>query len=128
MHITFNLQSRPAEGGRLEVEVLDHAGHRPVRVVFGAEAYGIKPRQWHKIEIAADTVTSKYDLSIDGKPVAQQSAFAEPATTLERLSFRTGAFRTTPTRQSDRYAGTDLSNPDNPVPLSVYNIDAVGIQ
>ena len=127
-HISFKLYARPSVDGRLEVEVLDHAGHRPVRVIFGAEGQSLKPRSWHQIEIVADAVAGKYDFSIDGKPVARQAVFAEPAATLERLALRTGPFRTTPTRQSDRYAGTDLPNPDNPVALSVYNVDDVSIR
>jgi hypothetical protein len=49
-----------------------------------------------------DAAAAKYEVSIDGLSVVRQGAFAEPASTVERLSFRTAEFRTTPTRQSDR--------------------------
>jgi hypothetical protein len=127
-HISFKLYARPSDTGRLDVEVLDQAGHRPVRVVFAGDGVYVKPESWHKVQVVVDTTAGKYDLSIDGKLITAQSAFAEAAATVERLSFRSGAFRTTPTRETDRYAGTDLPNPDTPVPLSVYNIDDVTVR
>jgi hypothetical protein len=127
IHITCKVFARQSSG-RLELEVLDGAGHRPVRVAFGEGGLVLKPASWHKIEIAADGNSGKYDLVIDGKPVARRAAFAEPASTLERLSFRTGEFRTKPDRGTDRYAGGDLPNPGEPGPNAVYNIDDVMIR
>jgi hypothetical protein len=69
-----------------------------------------------------------YEVSIDGKPVATKAAFAEPVATVERLLFRTGEFRTAPTRQTDRYAGGDLPNPGETVPLAAYYIDDVVVK
>jgi hypothetical protein len=128
VRISCRVYARPSDTGRLEVEVLDYAGHRPLRVVFAKDGHALKPAMWHRVEIAVNTETAKYDLTIDAKPVVQQAAFAEPASTVERLSFRSGEFRTEPTRQSDRYAGTDLANPGAPAPLAVFNIDDVKIQ
>jgi hypothetical protein len=47
---------------------------------------------------------------------------------VERLSFRTGAFRTDPVRAADRYAGGDLPNAGEPAPLAVFNIDDVVVK
>jgi sialidase-like protein len=118
--ISFRVFPHSPANGRLEVEVLDAAGHRPVRVVIAQ-----KPGAWHSVEIAVNAEAGTYDLSIDGKAVSKQAAFAEPAGTVERLLFRTGEFRTSPTRQSDRYAGADLPNAGEPVPLAAFNIDDV---
>jgi len=126
-HIVFKVYARQASG-RLEVEVLDAGGHRPVRVVFGEGGVALKAAAWQRIEIDADTASGKYDLSIDGKVVSRQAAFAEAVSTIERLSFRTGEYRTKPDRASDRYAGGDLPNPGESAPLVVFNIDEVTIR
>ena len=52
----------------------------------------------------------------------------EPVLSVERLSFRTGPYRTEPTRQTDRYAGGDLSNPGDSSLSTVYYIDEVMIK
>jgi hypothetical protein len=124
-HVSFRLHARQSGAGRLEIEILDSAGHRPVRVVFGEGGHSLKANKWYRVDIAVDAATAKYEVSIDGRSVVRQGAFAEPASTVERLSFRTGEFRTTPTRQSDRYAGSDLPNPDDAVATAVFNIDDV---
>jgi sialidase-like protein/BNR repeat protein len=118
--ISFRVFPHSPANGRLEVEVLDAAGHRPVRVVIAQ-----KPGAWHSVKIAVNAEAGTYDLSIDGRAVSKQAAFAEPAGTVERLLFRTGEFRTSPTRQSDRYAGADLPNAGEPAPLAAFNIDDV---
>lgn len=126
--ISFRVYPQQSGAGRLEIEVLDAAGRRPVRVVLADDGYKLAPRVWHRIEISMNTANGSYDLSIDGRPAAKAARFAEPATTVERLSFRTGTFRTAPTRQTDRYAGGDLPNPGEPAPLAAYNIDDVTIR
>jgi hypothetical protein len=132
---------RQSDAGRLEIELLDHAGHRPVRIVLNgdgrvqaADAAGLvdagpyRAGTWHRIEIAVDAAERKYDVSLDGKMVVRQAAFAEPAVSLERLSFRTGEFRTEPTRQTDRYSGADLPGADEPVKPAIYYVDDVVIR
>jgi hypothetical protein len=52
----------------------------------------------------------------------------ESAAIFERLSLRTGAFRTEPTRQTDRYSGADLPGADDPVKAAVYHVDDVLIK
>ena len=121
VRVAFRVFARQSDRDRLEIEVLDLAGHRPVRLVFGedgrvqaldgnsrADAGLYKAGSWYRFEIAVNAIGNHYDLSIDGKPVIRQAAFAEPAASIERLSFRTGEFRTEPTRKTDRYSGGDL--------------------
>jgi hypothetical protein len=69
-----------------------------------------------------------YTISIDGSPALESAQFAEAALTVERLSFRTGSFRTEPTRNIDRYDKRfpeALAGCDDPVPLAVYHVDDV---
>ena len=138
---TFKVLPRQSDTGRLEMEILDASGHRPVRVQFGddgkieasdgAKLLAVSPYQrnkWYRFDIVVHAPEAKYDLSIDGKSALRGARFAEDASTVERLSFRTGAYRTEPTRQSDRYAGADLPNPDTPVPAAIYYVDDVTVK
>lgn len=125
--------------GRFEIEVLDGAGQRPVRVVLNdgrivvsdgnksAEAGRYSPNTWLQVELAINAADGMYDLSLDGTSMIRSAAFAEPAASVERLSFRTGAFRAEPTRQADRYAGGDLPNADEPAPLATFFLDDVRV-
>jgi hypothetical protein len=141
VRIAFKLYPRQIEGGRLEIEVLDGGGRRPVRIVFGAngrisaadggtnaDGGPYRAGAWHNIEIAVHAGDRNYTLLLNGKPVVSRAAFAEAAGSVERICFRTGEYRTTPTRQTDRYAGGDLPDPDNPVKAAVYNIDDLTIR
>ena len=143
-NVSFKVQPRQADTGRLEMEILDGSGHRPVRLHFGEDGkieasngsklVSICPYQrnkWYRFEIAVHVPQAKYDLSIDGKSALRGAALAEDAASVEaRLSFRTGGYRTEPTRRSDRYAGADLPNPDTPVPLvtATYYVDDVTVK
>lgn len=141
VRVAFKVFARQSTNGRLEIEVLDHAGHRPVRIVFGGDgllqaANGSSPvaaslyeaGSWYRVEITINAAEGKYNLSLNGKRIVRLASFAEPAASVERLSFRTGAYRTDPTRQTDRYAGADLPNPDEPVTSAIYFVDNVSIK
>ena len=80
------------------IRAIDHVGQ--VQVANGAQitaACVYRAGTWLRLEIAA--ANGKFDLAVDGKTVVQQAAFAEAASSLERLSFRTGAYRTEPAYQ-----------------------------
>jgi hypothetical protein len=141
VRVACKVFARQSDTGRLEIEVLDHAGHRPVRIVFGdngrvqaadgssrADAGLYRAGSWYRVEIAVNAVERRYDVSLNGRLVVHQAAFAEPAASVERLSFRTGEFRTEPARQTDRYAGADLSGADDPVTPAIYYVDDVSIK
>ena len=140
-HVSFKVFAHQSDNGRLEMEILDQGGHRPVRVILGEDGHvqvadgnkmvdagAYKANAWYRVGIAVNATEGKYDLSLDGKLLVRQAAFAEPASTVERLSFRTGAFRTEPVRETDRYAGGDLPNPGEPSLPTVYYIDEVIIK
>ncbi|MBL9216038.1 MAG: hypothetical protein JNG83_11225 [Opitutaceae bacterium] len=139
--ITCRILARQADRGRLEIDVMDGAGNRAVQLRFDdhgkvsarkgetslAEA-SYRSDSWHRLEIIADTAKGKYDLTLDGRAVVRQAAFAEPAASLERIEFRTGAYRTQPTRDLDRYAGEDLANPGDPAPAAIFHLDDLVIR
>jgi hypothetical protein len=141
VRVGCTILARQCDTGRLEIEVLDHAGHRPVRIVLGddgrvqvadgsrrVDAGDYRAGSWYRLEIAVNAVEQRYDVSLDGKVVVHQAALAEPAASVERLSLRTGEFRTEPTRQTDRYSGADLPGADDPVTPAIYYVDDVVIK
>jgi hypothetical protein len=140
-NITFKVFAREKQYGRLEFEVLDHSGHRPIQVVFGEDGHirfidgnelmdggRYEADLWYQIKINVNVANGKYDLLMDNKMIVNQAKFAESVSSIERISFRTGAYRTEPTRQTDRYAGGDLPNPGDPILPAVYNIDDIIIK
>ena len=143
VEISFKFHARQAQNGRLEFEVLDHSGLRPVRIIFDHEGYvrvndgahilaagGYRSNYWHQASLEIDVAAGMYSLLLDGKEIVRQARFAERCASVERVSFRTGPYRTEPTRLKDRYEGEDLSNPDpdNPAPPAIYHIDDVVIK
>ncbi len=141
VRITCRILARQADAGRLEIDVLDGAGHRAAQLRFddqgrlsvrnGETPLGEAPYRadtWHQLEISMDATRGRYDLVLDGRAVVRDAEFAEPAASLERIEFRTGAYRIQPTRELDRYAGEDLPNPGDPVQAAVFYLDDVVIR
>ena len=137
----FKVFAKQADTGRLEIEIMDRFGNRPVRLhladdgkikaMNGSKLIDLapyKPGTWYNFVVTANTKDGTYSVSIDGKPVLNQAAFAEAVKTLERLSFRTGPYRDEPTRKMNPEPGPgDMPNVDDPVLLAVYNVDDVEI-
>jgi hypothetical protein len=128
--------------GRLEVELLDRFGNRPVRLAFRpdgslAAMNGGKEQRlaayeagkWYDIEIQADVKKGVFGVAIDNKPLLTDAAFAEYVKSIERISLRTGTCRNTPNRRTKTDPQPDLTNPnpDAPEPLAVYHVDDVAV-
>lgn len=142
VQISFKLYAKQIQNGRLEMEVLDHAGYRPIRIVFDEDGYlqvndggemisgGLfSSNSWHQIKIMVNVLDGKFDLILNDTTIVQHAAFSEPVASVERLSFRTGAYRSEPTRETDRYGFLgDLPNSDDPVSIAIYYIDEVIIK
>jgi hypothetical protein len=142
LRLEFSLWAGRADTGRLEIEVLDHRGRRPIRLSLAedgrvrvATAEGIvdvgpyRASEWLRFSLVLDTTAAKFDLALNGQKLLAAATFAEAAATVERFSLRTGAFRHEPTRQTDRYAVLDdLPDPDQPLPPAVFCLDEVVIE
>jgi hypothetical protein len=142
VRIAFRIFARQVDTGRMEIEVLDGAGRRPVRIALGedgrvrasdgagqVDAGPFLAGRWYQAELSINAATGRYDLAWDGRVVVREAAFAEAVTTVERLSFCTGAFRTEPTRQTNRYGVlADVANPDTAVAPAAYYLDDVAIK
>ena len=139
--ISARVYAHQANTGQLNVEVLNRTGNRAVRLVFGSDGHvwvtdGVQsvdagpyqPNTWYNLAIKVDAAKGKYNATLDGRPIARQASFMEPASDVNRLCFRTGDLYTQPTRQTSRdLGGRDLPSADAPVPSAVYNIDDVTV-
>ena len=139
--ISFKLYASQFQNGVLEIEILDHASHRPVRIVFNEDGmlrvnngskwiYGgiFNSNTWHHVKINVNVSEGYYNLLLDDKIIVKQAIFAEPVTSIKQLLFRTGPYRTEPNRETDRYSGSDLINSDNPTSSVTYYIDDIIIR
>jgi len=117
--------------------LLDAHGARPVRLALGEDGHLRASHEgqwmdagvydvghWHTIEleIPPNPSADRCAVTVDGKsPLARPAIFTDPAATVERLSFRTGAFRDRGT------GGIDLPGADEKVPAASFLIDDVTI-
>jgi hypothetical protein len=132
--LSFKVFAQQANA-RLEIDLLDATGLRPVRLAFGEDGHlwacheaqwldagAYTAGQWHtfELEIPADPNADRCTVLVDGKsPLPRPAFFTDPVATVERLSFRTGPHR-------DRgYGGRDLPGADEKVPAAVFLIDDV---
>ncbi len=104
--VRAELELTPAQANaRLEVELCDAASHRPIRVMLtetgllqAADGKNVvelgKYTAGEKLSviIAADMAAGSYTVQVNGG-AARKLAVAETATTLQRLSLRTGVWR-----------------------------------
>jgi len=137
--VSFQVFAKQNDSGRLEVELLDRYGNRPVRFMLtdGGKVEAVNGStpaalgaytkdRWYRVRIEADAKREEYSVWIDGKPALTGARFAESVLSLERLSIRTGAYRPNPSRTTDpEKILTDLPNPDDPVREAVFYIDDV---
>lgn len=129
--------------GRLEIDLTDQYGNRPVRVRFdengqiiatdGSTEKVVSPYQkgqWYKIEILTEANThGNYTLLINGKKVLEKAQLAEAVKSIERLSLRTGAFRNFPTRQTPNETNDPpLKGADEPCAPTMFYVDNVVVK
>lgn len=134
--IAFMLFARQTNA-RFEIDLLDATGARPVRLALGEDGHlwachegqwmdagPYQAGQWLKfeLEIPRDPNADRCAVLVDGKsPLPRPAFFTDPVATVERLSFRTGAWR-------DRgFGGRDLPGADVKAPLASFLVDDVVI-
>ena len=134
--VSFKIFARQTNA-RFEIDLLDAAGARPVRLALGEDgriwachegqwmdAGSYQSNQWltFELEIPRDPNADRCAVLIDGKsPLPRPAFFTDPVATVERLSFRTGAWR-------DRgFGGRDLPGADSKTPLASFLVDDVVI-
>jgi len=116
---SFRVAADQIGRGRLEVELLGELGTRPVRIIVTDDI--TKAGEWLNYKIQADCATGKYSVSVNGRQVVKDAAFAEASSVLYALSFRTGKAHPRPTGRTNR----DLKGVEHPVEKVVYRVDDV---
>jgi hypothetical protein len=142
VRVSFRVMAVQAVRGLLEVDVTDGQGRRPVRLQFdrdgrikaanggavvdlGSYAAGT----WQALEIVVDAGRGAYSVAVDGKQVLELAELAEKVGTVERLSFRTGEYRTEPTRETNNEAPHEpLPGADEAVEEAAFYVDDVKVK
>jgi hypothetical protein len=128
----------------LEIDVVSHDGSRAVALALdptagkvtahdGATATAVasyKASAWINLELRISAAAQSYSLTVDGAQVLSGAAFLEAVSTVERITFRTGAFRL---RDFDRrpindpWLSTRIPGADVKQAPSRFDVDAVAL-
>jgi hypothetical protein len=106
VNVKFDLLALQPQNGRIEVEILDRKGERPVRIYLSedskvkaangnelVELSDYNAGQWLSFEVKVDAAKSEFSIAVNNKILLKKAVFAEKVDSVERLSFRTGKFR-----------------------------------
>jgi hypothetical protein len=140
--ISFKLFAKQTNG-EMDIELDTPHGDRPVQIVLnnkgtieipnaGRAAAKYPPNQWLNFVIDFDCAGQAYSVWLDGKILAANVRFAEPATEVQRLSLRTGPYRPAYMEQSNAKTDAGLFvghiDPQTDQPLkspAVFYVDSV---
>lgn len=128
----FKLMAKQGSG-RIEIEFAGARGERPVRIALTEQgrlmachegiwndlgAYAVDRWLNFEVDINPGNAIDRYDLYLDGRMILPRNGvFTDPVESVERISFRTGAFR-------DRgFGGVQLQDADRRVPAAAFLID-----
>jgi hypothetical protein len=140
--ISFRILAGKPGSAPLEIDVNDQFGNRPVRLTFGTDGYlkasdgskeiqvlPFKPEEWYEIRLTVDgSLYGSYSLVVNGTECLKGAALSEAVKSVERISFRTGAFRTLPGRHTpNQDPAPPLPGADEQVSKSVYYLDDIKI-
>jgi hypothetical protein len=146
VRIAFKLRLQPQADGSLEIEVVDRAGQRPVRVVFDsgtgeirgnrgdapAPVGSFRANEWYAVVIEVDVRSKRYSLSLNGETLIEAGALAhrDGVESVERLELRTGAYRlnTILPYEAEPLMNDGLPGSEVQSPRSEYHVDDVVIQ
>lgn len=138
--LKFRLYAAQNNEGELSVDITDRYGNRPVRISLndkgdilldeGGKLRIIKKyagSTWYDFHVTVNaTLKGYYDLWINGERLVTHGALAEAVKSVERISFRTGAYRNTPTRTTPNVdPEPPLPGADEKVQKAVFYIDDV---
>ncbi|MDW7695127.1 hypothetical protein R9C00_28945 [Flammeovirgaceae bacterium SG7u.111] len=141
--LSFKVKPQQDDKGTLQVEVTDQFGNRPVRVYFlpdgrlvaydGSKEIELgkyKKETWYKLELEIDAyLYGSYSLILDGKVVLENAALHEAVKSVERISFRTGDYRSFPTRKTpNQKVSEPLEGADDKVEEAIFLVDDVEVR
>ncbi len=142
--IEFRTMLAQAGANRLEIEVQGACGERALRLSIDPEwlcfdhlksesdSATWSPSRWHAVRLEIDASKGTYDCVLDGRKVAHGIEIQEAVAQVQRVEFRTGAWRqavpadiVTGEPASPGSYREDLPGADTPVAEAVYLIDDV---
>lgn len=140
--LSFRVYAGQHDNGELSIDITDRYGNRPVRISFDANG-GIRANNgslvkkagsytagnWYSFRIKVNaTLNGSFDLYINGREILSGAQLAEAVTSVERISFRTGAYRDLPNRTTpNERPEPPLPGADQKVPKAVFYVDDVKI-
>jgi hypothetical protein len=140
--IEFRIFTGNSDTAPLEIDVTDRYGNRPVRIRFDSSGtikasngsketlmLPFKTGLWYDFKLIVDANPSgSYSLWINGQELLKNVALAEAVKSVERISFRTGAYRDLPNRTTpNQEDAPPLQGADVPVSASEYYVDDLKI-
>lgn len=138
--LQFRVFPQQNDHGELSVDVTDRYGNRPVRITFNSRgevevmngsrpvvAGWYKPGTWYDFRIVVNVAPEgSFDCYLDGKKVLSGAALAEAVKSVERISFRTGAYRDIPHRTTpNETPEPPLPGADEKIKKAIFYIDDV---
>jgi hypothetical protein len=136
--LEFELLAEQANYGRMEIDIVNRTGYRPVRIALNengwvevvdgkkvAEVASYTEGQWLKFKITADVEKSTFGLALNGREVVADASFAAKVNELQRVSFQTGKYRKLGIGKDEN--SDDLPNAGDRVSVSIYYLDNVSI-
>ncbi len=143
--IECSLKVQPSQNqtGSLEIDLTDRYGNRPVRLRFDEKGNMVvtdggsekvvqtyQSGQWYELTFTVNAnLTGSFDLAINGRKVLENAALAEAVKSVERLSLRTGPYRSLPNRKTpNEDPHPPLVGADEPVEKAVFYVDDVSIK
>ena len=128
--------------GNFEIDITDRYGNRPVKINFdstgnlnawnGSEKIVLQKYdagKWYQIKVNVNaTLKGSYDVTINGQKVLEKASLSVAVKSVERISFRTGAYRNKPDRTTpNEEAAPPLPGADEQLANMQYYVDDVKI-
>ena len=134
--VKFAVLAKQTSNGRMEVDIKSRKGTRPVQVMLSdngkiqvvdgeqtIDVMNYQADKWYNFSVKADIATETFSVSIDGNMLVAVASFAQPATELQRVVFRTGEYRMKGIGKPEH--AHDLPGAGNPVAEAVFYVDNV---
>jgi len=137
--VRFKVLAHQADHGRLEIELHDRHGYRPPIRLFLDDQRRVQamdgnrtgmqnltryvPKVWYDVVIRFDVDKELFEVDIDHMPVLRDAEMLEPVDALERISFRTGPFRSEPSLRTPKTPGADIPGAGERDREAIFHLD-----